>query len=257
MLKKRVERANKTTGRGLAAMVGIIGAVLAIPSMAAAVTITFDDLKAGHGSVINGVPGVKIVADNFSRAFDYAVLFDSEMTGTADADLEAFFSGTQRWSGGNLVGEQLDLMLILQENLLGCDTGTCKSPDDEGNRPAGTLSFLFEVPILTFGFDLIDIDSLVSENGSITFNDIKGGSATIDFKTLLDGLEIGNNTANRIESLVAEELGLAPVDEVVFTMAGSAALDNLTFKFAAVPEPSTAALIGLGLVGLAYAGRRP
>jgi hypothetical protein len=256
MLKKKmVERANKTTGRGLAAMAGIIGAVLAIPSMATAVTITFDNLKAGHGAVITGVPGVDIVADNFSRDFDYAVLFDSEMTGTADADLEAFFGGNeQRWSGGNLVGEQLDLMLILQENPLGCDAGTCKSPDDEGNRPAGTLSFLFAVPILTFGFDLIDVDSLVTENGSVTFNDIKGGSATIDFKALLVGLEIGNNTANRIDSLVFEELKLAPVDEVVFTMGGSAALDNVTFK---VPEPSTAALIGLGLLGLAYAGRRP
>jgi hypothetical protein len=232
--------------RQLGALAACLAALLlTLPSIAGAVTITFDDQGFVHGSVITSANGVSIVADNFTRNFDYAVTFDSEANGTADPDLEADFAGLPRWSGGNLVGEELGLMLILQENESGCGSGVCSSPDDEGRRPAGTLSFLFDTPITSIGFDLIDVDSTTSENGSITFYDTTGASVTRDFATILAGLTIGNNTANRITPLLAESLGLGPIDEVVFTMGGSGAIDNV--DFIPIPEPATALFVGLGL----------
>lgn len=229
-------------------------ALIALPSIASAVTITFDDQGFGHGEVITGVPGVSIVANNFTRSFDHAVVFDSEASGTADPDLEATWQGTPRWSGGNLVGQELGLMLILQENDTGCGDGICDSPDDEGRRPAGTLSFLFDVPVSSFGFDLVDVDSTATENGSITFRDGVGGSTTLDFATILAGFEIGNNTANRIDPVFAEKLGLASIREVEFTMGGSGAIDNVDYL--PVPEPTTALFVGLGLALLGRARRR-
>jgi hypothetical protein len=238
------------------ALAAIAMAVLALPSMASALTmIDFDGFT--HGEVVTGVDGVTIEADNFNRSFDLAVAFDSQYPGvTADPDLQSNpdpAPGEGYWSGGNLEFEELGPMLILQENDAGCDTGVCSNPDDEGRRPAGTLSFLFDVPILSFGFALIDIDSLTAENGSITFYGAEGGSFGIDFATLLADYEIGNNTANQIKALDLVELQLGAVDRVVFEMGGSGAIDNVNFEV--VPEPTTALLMGLGLAGLAYSGR--
>jgi hypothetical protein len=231
----------------------IATALLVLPSMASALTmIDFDGFT--HGEVITAAGGVSIVADNFNRSFDLAVAFDSDFQGpTADADLQA---GAAVWSGGNLQGENLGRMLILQENDAGCDTGVCESPDDEGRRPAGTLSFLFEVPVLSFGFDLIDIDSLTLENGAITFYDVAGGSASIDFVSLFASSAdavAGNNHANRFDAIDLAQLQLGAVSKVEFSMGGSGAIDNVNFQV--VPEPTTALLMGLGLAGLAWSGR--
>lgn len=241
--------------RRLAAMAASgLCALLALPTLANAVTITFDDQGFSHGEVITGVSGVTIVAKNTNRGFDHAVVFDSEASGTADLDLEAFGFGGSRWSGGNLAGQQLDLMLILQENDTGCGDGICDDPDDEGQRPAGSLSFLFDVPVTSFGFDLVDVDGLVAENGSVTFRDTQGGSATLDFATILSGLQIGNNTANRIDPIFAEKLGLASISEVELALGGSGAIDNVTYM--AIPEPATALFVGLGLAVLSMRRRR-
>jgi hypothetical protein len=240
--------------RSRIALAVLVAACLASPSLAGATTITFDDLGLVHGEIVTGVPGVTIVATNYSRSFDYAVAFDTEATGTADPDLEATSGGLPRWSGGNLVGQELGLALILQENETGCGDGVCDSPDDEGRRPAGTISFLFDQPVLSVGFDLIDVDSLGTENGFVTFRDVHGVGAVVDFSILLAGYEIGNNTANRIAPFTAEALGIGPIDEVVFKLAGSGAIDNVTYV--AVPEPATALFLGIGLGILAASRRR-
>lgn len=241
-------RARARLGGALAA---IVTSLLTLPSLASAITlIDFEGFS--HGEVVTGVAGVSIVADNFTRAFDLAVAFDSDIAGlTADPDLQA---GAAVWSGGNLKGEHLGKMLILQENSTGCATGVCSSPDDEGRRPAGSLSFLFEVPVVSFGFDLVDIDHLTKEHGSVTFEDVQGFTVSVDFETLLAGLQIGDNTANRIATLDLAELQLAAVSKVTFGLGGSGAIDNVTFQ--AVPEPTTALLLGIGLAGLGFAGRR-
>jgi len=237
-------------------LAAVVSTLLALPSLASANTITFDDLGLVHGQIVTGAPGVSIVADNLWRPFDYAVAFDSEASGTADYDLEAR-RGATRWSGGNLAGQELGLMLILQENSTGCGDGVCDSPDDEGNRPAGMLTFIFDTPVDSFGFDLIDVDSLTSENGWIAFEDLKGGRVQIDFSTFLAGYQIGDNTANRITPFTAEALGLGPIDHIVLKLGGSGAVDNVDFTpIVAVPEPATALFVGIGLALLSARRRR-
>jgi hypothetical protein len=230
-----------------ALFVGSIG-----PAAVQALTIDFEDFA--HGDVVDIAADVTITADNFElpSVSDYAVAFDSGLTGTADADLESASGGATLWSGGNLVGEDLGIMLILQEDPSGCDTGVCDSPDDEGSRPAGTLTLDFAVATPFLGFDLVDIESTVLENGELTLTDSTGASGSISFDVLLAGLEIGNNTANRIAPIDASELGLEDIVTAEFLLGGSGAIDNITI----VPEPGPALLMALGLSGLGYAGRR-
>lgn len=233
---------------------------LLFASTATALTITFDDVGLEHGSLVsNQYAGLSITANNFNRSFDYAVAFDSNASSTRDPDLEAASGGLTSWSGGNLEGEDLGIMLIIQENNYGClDDLVCDKPDDEGGRAAGTLTFDFgETPVLDFGFDLIDVESTTAENGQVTF--FSGDDqVSISFMDLLLGFELGDNTANRIlpfAPIFGDGLGSTPAfDRIVIELGGSGAVDNITFT--PVPQPSTALLLSLGLIGLVWSGRR-
>jgi hypothetical protein len=221
-----------------------------------AVSLDFETLS--HGEVVKtGVGDVQIDALNPNRGFDLAVGFDTSLSGTADTDLE--MGGG--WSSGNIAGEQLGTILILQENDMDCDTGFCSSPDDEGRRPAGELSFAFRVSVLDFGLDLVDIDDALVEDGSLEFFDGET-SVAISFTEFIDPksafydetIEFGDNSANRIAPVSAKLLGLEQIDGVTVNLGGSGGVDNLTGTI--VPEPSTAILSLLGLIGLASVGRR-
>jgi hypothetical protein len=225
-------------------------------SAAQALSLDFESLS--HGEVVKaGLGDVQIDALNPNRGFDLAVGFDTSLSGTADLDLE--MGGG--WSSGNIAGERLGTILILQENDLGCDVGICSNPDDEGRRPAGDLSFAFGTSVLDFGLDLVDIDNALVEDGSLEFFD-GAASVTISFAEFIDPksafyddtIEFGNNSANRISPLSAKALGLEEIDGVTVHLGGSGGVDNLTGTI--VPEPSTAILSLLGLMGLASVGRR-
>ncbi|MBW2270460.1 MAG: PEP-CTERM sorting domain-containing protein [Deltaproteobacteria bacterium] len=229
---------------------------------AQAVTIDFEAF--GHGDVVSAttISGVTILAHNPHQDHDIGALFDTRVSGSRDRDLEAHSSlgGGSAWSGGNLseafLGFDPDLgnILIVQENKRDCGTGTCSRPDDQAGGGA-TLDFLFDVAVSSFGFDAVDIESGES-GGTIVLHD-GAGSVSFAFDELLPSALFGDNTANRFDPLVASQIGLEAIDRVTIVFGGSGGIDNLTFEQnEPVPEPSTFALLGLGLAGIASQGRQ-
>ncbi len=227
-------------------------AVLAFGVAATATATPIDFESITHGEIVTTqIPGVSISAINFNKSHDHAVGFDTTESGTEDDDLEAA-SSAPYWAGGNIADEALGTILILQENDTGCGDGFCDVPDDEGARPAGDLIFDFDFAQISFGFDVVDVESASAENGEVRF--FVDGDDTpeaivefIDFVTngniFYDPtIEYGNRTANRIAPITTAALGIDAFTRVVIRMGGSGGIDNIE-----VPEASTVWLIGLGL----------
>jgi hypothetical protein len=225
-------------------------ATLLIGAPPATAFTLFEDFS--HGEVVTAVG-----ADNFNRDFDYAVAFDTNRSGTEDPDLERG-SG---WSAGNLApSTDVGKILILQENNAGCATGICSSPDDEGDRPAGTFGFQLGGGTATsLSLYLIDVEEdegAATRGGAITFFLADTGAPptiTINFAhflTLGQGVEFGDHSANRVD-LVLDR----PFHSFLIRMGGSGGIDNLLVNGQPIPEPAAAQLLGLGLSAFAIARR--
>jgi hypothetical protein len=222
-----------------------------------ALSLTFNEFA--HGGVVStpnnaNYLGVIINVTNLSGLPghpDLGVAFDSENeVGTADPDLER----GNGWATGNLAPSTvLDNLLIIQENDLGCNTDICSVPDDEFSNPAGTIELDFrqlKERHSTFQFDLVDIEDTTIEAGMIEFFLNGGLVQTFDFADFGPdyGAIWGDNSANRVDlGLVGE------FDQILITMGGSGGITNI---ITTIPEPSTLALSGLGLIGIALVGRR-
>lgn len=233
------------------ALVASLG--LLVGSSAGAVTLDFEQFV--HGEDITGstISGVTITADNPRMPFDLAVIFDTTVTGSSDMDLQA---GSPAWAGGNLSEDflgfdpQLGNVLMVQENNDDCASGICSDPDDE--MLGGSIFFDFDMPVSSFGFDLVDIDRF-EQDGFVKLysgND----SVMIEFGDLLDSDLFGNRTANRVAPLIATELGIGLIDKAEIHFDKSGAVDNVVFE--PVPEPATLPLIAAGLGALAVRRRR-
>lgn len=215
-----------------------------------AASIDFDLL--GQGEVVNSqfvLDGVTISAINPHRSFDLAIAFDTnaDPATSEDPDLTAPFSV------GNATGNDFGIALIVSETSDG-GSGFVAAPDDEAAGPGSTLVFEFETAISSFGFDALDIEEPAEAHlirfysgdallKSLTFADLMVLDPTIVF---------GDSSANRFAPIEAESDGWNRV-EVEF--GGSGGLDNLLFT--PIPEPGSVALVSLGLIGLAIAGRKP
>ena len=67
-----------------------------------------------------------------------------------------------------------------------------------------------------------------------------------------DTIEFGDHSANRVQPITANFLGVAEFDAAVLKLGGSGAVDNILFDSTRpIPEPAAGSLLGLGLVGLA------
>jgi len=123
--------------------------------------------------------------------------------------------------------------------------GLIDYPDDEGNRPAGSIFFDFEGPMCSVGFDLIDVEgpSEFGRNSGFVATFFMDGSelARVGFDQFVNensmffdpSVEYGNNKVNRIEPLTVEDLSIftgtsiTAFDKVEFNLGGSSAIDNI------------------------------
>ncbi len=202
-----------------------------------------------------------ISATNLSYGPDYAVVFDSNLLGTWDEDLQLLSpsipGGETGWKSGNLAPDtDLGFMLIIQENAWGCADGVCDLVDDEGSRPPGSIEFDFRGVgaglFTTLQFDIVDVESTTAEEGQLDFFlglDLVG---SISFSTLeaIDGVTFGDNSANSMPAIDVASFGISTVfDRTIFNLGGSGALDNIVAK--PIPEPGAALVfaLGLGIVG--------
>ena len=199
-------------------------------------TIDFEALA--HGEIVTtqfvASNGVTISADNFNQIFDLAVIFDSQETGTADPDLEG-----PPWAVGNLAPNTLlgNLLIIAQEDTQTVP-GIVDNPNDEGGQPAGEITFQFNEPIESFGFDLIDLEGAIAEGGSISLFDGLNLIGTVPISDFTDNLSpffdativFGDNSANRLQPITAGAFQATQFDTVVILMGGSGAVDNIVFE---------------------------
>lgn len=205
-------------------------------------------LTQGASAYTDGVVSVRV--DNFNRAFDIGAVFDSTISPalTSDDDL------LDPWDMGNLSNPQVVLgnLLIIAENNAGAGSGTLTDPDDEAGRPAGEFIINFSQGATAFGFDIVDVEGTLEENGMITLfagavsvGSIPFASFTNPMSGFFDPtIDFGNNSANRITPFAASGFGVPAFDRVVIRMGGSGAIDNLVY----VPAPGAAAVLGLGLL---------
>lgn len=237
-----------------------LGALGAFAGAAQAVIIDFNTLQ--HGEIVTNQfagQGLNISAINPNRPFDLAIIFDANETNTADPDLEG-----PPWAGGNLAisDTETDLMkmLILAENNNGAGDGIVDTPDDEGMRPAGDLIFDFVTRQTHFGFDIVDLEGVMAEAGSVEFFANGSSVGSVAFSEFTNNASIffdssvvfGNNTANRIQPIDILDVNqiAGAFDRVVIHMGGSGAVDNIYY----VPTPGSFAM--LGIAGVAGFRRR-
>ena len=259
---------------GLGARLAALAAgLLLLPSAASAITtVTFSGFANGEIVDVDFVSqGIStITTTNLGAGPNFGVTGDSGMMFNMDPDLEGPPMST--WSTGNLApNTALGNILISQTNSTGCAAGQapgsaldiCDDPNDEGARPAGSFDITFTTAVDVFGFDLIDVEDAIAtptgELGSIVFHEGLT-SASLDWTDLQtrDGsIVFGDNSANRVGAFTPAEVTaltgttLTQFDRVVINMGGSGGIDNLI-----IPEPGTAGLLVLGMLGIAAMGRR-
>lgn len=206
----------------------------AMASAATADTLDFSDLT--HGDIVAAQyagQGVNIATVNFDDIgnANLGVIFDTSLGGTADPDLEDPFS-----LGNTDLNTNLGNVLIISED------GT---PNDEGSRPAGTITFTFDMLVQSFGFHVVDLESETIEESSLDF--YRDGSLvdTVDFEDFLaggshdNGVIFGNNSIN----LISEFAVAGGYNELVINVGGSMGFDNITYT---IPAPGALALFGMG-----------
>jgi PEP-CTERM motif len=110
-------------------------------------------------------------------------------------------------------------------------------------------TFAFSKPTNSFGFYTTGVQTVFTATLTVGFND--GASETLDLPINIDGGAsfFGFTDTSPFKSVTITD---------VATASGTDAwgIDNVSYNFGVIPEPSTWALMGLGFAGLALVGLR-
>ena len=238
-----------TAAVALTALAGVSGLANAGVTSGETV-IDFNNLV--HGQIVTNQyasQGVDFSIVNFRRSHNIGAAFDTNLSDTRDPDLE------NPWDGGNLASNtDLGRILIIAENNVGASDGILDRPDDEGGRPAGTITMDFGRAVVGFGLDIVDIEGIVVENSALVFS-LQGMEVGrwgfADLQARDTSIVFGNNSANHVEMLTSDEIR-SVFDRVTIEVGGSAGFDNIRVL---VPSPGALALAGAGGL-LAFRRRR-
>jgi len=228
----------------------VLVTMLFIGPVAQANVLTFDEATFTHGTVVDSqyAPFVTISATNVGGGPNLAVAFDSTLNNTQDPDLEGTFNSNNAALADNFDPGKF---LIIQENDRGCGTGTCSSPDDEGSRPAGIISFQFNQAIELLSLDFFDVET--AEDGSTLNNRIRLFD-TANTEIFANTFYTPDTGGNNMWDQVLFGQGLTGIGRIDVYMGGSGAIDNLVYSV--VPVPAAIWLFGTALIGFIGFSRR-
>ncbi|MEM9444802.1 MAG: PEP-CTERM sorting domain-containing protein [Verrucomicrobiota bacterium] len=218
--------------------------------------ITFDEPEQAfqHGSIVTSsafgptgdqYSGVSLSVSNPARLLSVGATYNTNVLLGLDPDLQAPFSG------GNIQNLNLGNALIIAEFLLGFNSGILTFPSDQSTGGLFTIEFQSDL-VDRLSFAVIDF----LNNGTIldvTLTDSLDNSVTLtisDLEDLTSGEVFGSNTANQFGFIDAADYGLQNIKEAVIETDDSIAIDNIIYNV--VPEPSTYALLMIGLAILGY-----
>ena len=227
----------------------VVALSMGAPTMAD--LIDFDSLQVGE--IVNeqfAGMGVHIeVINDRHTSINLGIIFDSFGSSGHDRDLEG-----PPWSRGNASSDVFANLLIIAENDEDDNNDDLiDDPDDEAG--GGSIIFRFDIPIIEFGFSLIDIEN--SEHGhgaSVMFFNDEVFVGMVDFSDLVDSgsaifdttIEFGNNSANHIQPMsFFDGNDLLEFNEARFFLEGSGAVDNIFFTVIPAPGPLAPLLFSL------------
>lgn len=182
-----------------------------------------------------------------NNADGFLTLFNSEYTGTtADSDLQ--FVDEDK---GNLgIIHEVDV-----DGNGACAGNSCTNPDDRyvftgTSEPNGGFIFIeFSEAVNLHSIDLADMESNANQQGSFAFYNAAGNLVPNAGDNWTDMIAAGENTYSTQSLAFAQN-----ITTMVIRMQGSGGFKNLSFS--KVPEPTTLAIFGLGLIALVARRRK-
>lgn len=176
---------------------------------------------------------IYLQVENLATGLTVATLLDSQNKSNGVNSLQA------PWHRGNIKHVNSGLLLIVPKDEKDHDgDGLIDSPAPQQSFPSGTISLDFTQPVYEFGWDMFNLEygySIALSN--VVFTDTNGNTALIPFSSFIDWrspfydntFRVGSSSANRINPIPSEQLGLSDIKSVVFQLSDEIGLANFAW----------------------------